>query len=195
MEEFRKPDVKATRFRFKKHKVTDDDFMKTLAQKHPELAKYSKANLNTVVSAFNEELWKGALEHRDGIELPESLGYLFIGACPRVFKENIDYGKSIKYGVKVTHKNWETDGHVGKIFFSNYYAKYKLKDRSIWGFTATRDFKRTTTKVFKEDWKKYVIINGMLSIAALYKKRSQKEYAQRITQEKVKEYNEFDMTE
>jgi hypothetical protein len=193
MQDFRKPNVKATRFRFKKCKVVDDKFLKDLREKHPETKKYSKQDVNRIVALFNQKLWEGALEFRDGIELPESLGYIFIGACPRVFKENIDYGKSIKYGVKVTHKNWETDGHVGKIFFSNYYAKYKLKERSIWGFTATRDFKRTTTRVFKEDWKKYVIVEKTITISKLYKKMIRKDLGKKLESIRLKEYDEFDM--
>jgi hypothetical protein len=193
MQDFRKPNVTGPRFRFKKTKVTDDEFVKELHKKHPETKKYNRQQIAKIVGTFNQKLWEGALEHRDGIELPESLGFIFIGACPRVFKENIDYGKSIKYGVKVTHKNWETDGHVGKIFFSNYYAKYKLKERSIWGFTATRDFKRTTTRVFKEDWKKYVIVEKTITISKLYKKMIRKDLGKKFEEIRLKEYDEFDM--
>ena len=193
MQEFRKPNVTGPRFRYKKCRPVDDEFVKELNKKHPEMTKYSKKDITKVIATFNGLLWKGALEFRDGVELPESLGYIFIGACPRVFKENIDYGKSIKYGVKVTHKNWDTDGHLGKIFFSNYYAKYKLRERSIWGFTATRDFKRTTTRVFKEDWKKYVVVDKTITISKLYKKMLRRDSIKAYQEIRLKDYDEFDM--
>lgn len=193
MKEFRKPNVTGKRFRFKKTRIFDDDFINGLYKKHPETKKYNKKEVLNIIGTFNQKLWEGVLKNRDGIELPESLGYLFIGSCPKVVKENVDYGKSIKYGIKVTHKNWETDGHVGKIFFSNFYAKYKLKERSIWGFTATRDFKRTTKQVFKQDWKKYIIVENTVMISKLYKKMYKIDIGKKYTESRLKEYDEFDM--
>ena len=35
-----------------------------------------------VIKSFNGKVWEGVIDNRNGIELPESLGYLFIGSCP-----------------------------------------------------------------------------------------------------------------
>ena len=36
------------------------------------------AKLNKVIKSFNGKIWNGVINNRNGIELPESLGYLFI---------------------------------------------------------------------------------------------------------------------
>ena len=108
--------------------------------------------------------------------------------------ENIDYGKSIKYGVKVTHKNWETDGAIGKIFYSNYSSRYKLKDRVLWGFTANRYFKRAVTKEFKENWKRYLAVDKTVVVSKLFQMYKTNHKIQKYNESKLDTYNEFDLT-
>ena len=56
------------------------------------------------------------IDKRDGVQLPETIGWLFIGTCEQSKKKNIDFAKSVKYGMIVSNKNWETDGKLAKIF-------------------------------------------------------------------------------
>lgn len=193
MAEFRKPDLSAPRYRMKRKNLITDTYMDDFKNRHPELESYDKHKVKDVVKYFNEKLWKAIIEHRDGVELPEGLGFVFIGACPYVKKDNIDYGKSIKYGVKVTHKNYDTDGYLGKIFYSNYSAKYRLKDSALWAFSGSRYFKRAVTKTFKEDWRKYLVIDNTTRVSKMYLKRRQKDYIMANYAEKEKTYNEFEM--
>jgi hypothetical protein len=93
----------------------------------------------------------------------------------------------------VTHKNYDTDGYLGKIFYSNYSAKYKLRDRSIWAFNGARYFKRAVTKSFKEDWRKYLVIDNTTKVSKMYKKMKQKDYFDTIREKQFNEYNEFDI--
>jgi len=193
MREFRKPDLSAPRYRVKKKNIITDDYMEEFCSRHPELSKYQKKDIKDIVRKFNGFLWEAIIDSRDGVELPEGLGYVFIGACPYVKKDNIDYGKSIKYGMAVTHKNYDTDGYLGKIFYSNYSAKYKLRDRSIWAFNGARYFKRAVTKSFKEDWRKYLVIDNTTKVSKMYKKMRQKDYFDTIREKQFNEYNEFDI--
>jgi hypothetical protein len=193
MQQFRKPDLNAPRYRVKKSKVIDDAYMEQFRAKFPEYSHYSKSELTKIVHAFNGLLWNKALDHRDGIELPEGLGFIFIGSCGNVTSDNIDYGKSIKYGVVVKHKNWDTDGYVGKIFFSAYYAKYKLKERAIWAFTASREFKRSVKDRYKEDWKRYIVVENTTDVVKMYKKNKSRDYFKiRNTIDKAN-YNDFEI--
>jgi len=193
MQQFRKPDLSAPRYRVKKKNLITDQYITDLHEKHSNLKKYNKKDIRDIIKNFNGVLWNEIIEHRDGVELPESLGYVFVGSCPSVKKENIDYAKSIKYGIKVTHKNYDTDGHLGKIFFSNYSAKYKLKDRNIWAFSGSRLFKRAVTKKFKEDWKKYVVIDNTLRISKLYLYHKSKRYNDKIINDPGNKFNEFNL--
>lgn len=195
MDKFYKPNLTSTRYRPKRTCLVDKSYLKSFYKKYPEYKDYTRPQLYSIIKKFNEKLWRTSLEHRDGIELPESLGYIFIGACPQAKGPNIDFAKSIKYGVRVSHKNWDTDGHIGKIFFSNYSAKYKLRERALWGFTACRTFKRTMTNVFKEEWKKFLFIENTYKVSQFYKKVSQKNYYDKLEKEKLNDYNEFDITD
>jgi hypothetical protein len=195
MQNFNKPNLNAPRYSSPKVKLIDNKFIKNFKEKYPEHEGMSKSSYKNIIKAFNEKLWKKAIENRDGIELPENLGYLFVGACQQASKENIDYGKSIKYGMKITHKNWDTDGHIGKIFYSNYSSRYKLKCRALWGFMANRYFKRAVTKEFRENWKKYVTVDKMVIVSTLFKNLTKKEIAVKSNEERLKTYNEFDLND
>lgn len=194
MQNFRKPDLSAIRYRIKRKNIISDEYYESFIKKHPNCKNISKKDLRRIVTAFNTKIWEQIIQYRDGIELPEGLGNIFVGSCPRVEKENIDYGKSIKYGTKVTHKNYDTDGHVSKIFYTNYSVKYKIKDRNLWGFSACRFFKRAVTKAFKEDFKKYIVVDNTTKVSHLYVKNFQKEKMQMKTNAALEFYDEFDMT-
>lgn len=195
MQKFNKPDLNSPRYRMPKFKVIDKSFIKTFKEKYPEYESMENSLFKKVVKAFNEKLWQHTIENRDGIELPENLGYLFVGACQKPVKENVDFGKSIKHGIKVIHKNWETDGTISKIFYSNYSSRYKLKDRVLWGFTANRYFKRAVTKEFKENWKRYLSVDKTVVVSKLFTMHSRYHYLQNQEKKKLESYNEFDLTD
>ena len=119
---------------------------------------------------FNERIWKEVIENRDGVELPDSLGYIFIGTCPAAKSVNTDYALSKKYGKVLQNKNWETDGKVAKIFYTNYSTKYRFKNRELWQFTAVRQFKRAVAKSYPKKWTKYIRMENKKRVADMYKK-------------------------
>ena len=108
--------------------------------------------------------------HDHGVELPESLGYLFIGSCPPSKKVNVDYALSKKYGKVIENKNWDTNGYVGKIFYTNYSPKYKFKTRELWQFNAIRQFRRAVSKIYPTNWRKYHTVKNKFRVADMYKK-------------------------
>tara|TARA_R110000868_G_scaffold137562_3_gene351118 strand:+ start:31 stop:612 length:582 start_codon:yes stop_codon:yes gene_type:complete len=193
MQNFRKPDLNAPRYRIPKKKIITKKYVKEFREKYPEYGEIGLSTLKNIVKAFNGKLWQNAIENRDGIELPENLGNVFIGACQKASKENIDYGKSIKYGIRVTHKNWDTDGYISKIFYSNYHSRYRLRDRSLWGFVASRYFKRAVTKSFKEDWKRYIVIDKNFTVSKLFASFIIKHNVEKKQKEQLNTYNEFEL--
>jgi hypothetical protein len=155
MIKFKKPDLNAPRFKKKRESILKDDFYKELKLKYSKCKDLTKEDIRTIIEAFNNEIVNTIIEDPNGFELPEGLGYIFIATTKVKKKKVVDYKNSHAYGVLVTHKNWETDGYVGKIVYTNYKAKYRFRNAPIWGFTASRTFSRKMSKAFKEKWNTY----------------------------------------
>ena len=138
--------------------------------KHPIYSKIDNNKFKKIIKLFNERIWKEVIENRDGVKLPDSLGYLFIGTCPAAKSVNTDYALSKKYGKVLQNKNWETDGKVAKIFYTNYSTKYRFKNRELWQFIAVRQFKRAVAKSYPKKWRKYITMVNKKKVAHMYKK-------------------------
>lgn len=182
---FRKPDLKAPRYRKKTLGLLNKKTFKEFKERKPLYANIDNAKLKKIIKLYNQALWEGVIEHRDGVELPDSLGYLFIGTCPPSKTVNVNYSKSNEYGKVLRNKNWETDGNVAKIFYTNWSAKYRFKNRDLWSFTAGREFKRTVAKEYPKNWTKYLKMQNKIKVSQLYNPNSEK------IKEALKDYDEF----
>jgi hypothetical protein len=193
--EFRKPDLNAPRYRPKVYNVLSKDLLKAFKEKHPQYKDLTYSTFKHIISKANEKIRNSIIEFRDGVELPESLGYIFIGSCSTLKKgrENIDYGKSIKAGTKISNINWDSDGLLGKIFYTNYAVKYKVSDRQIWNFVPCRQFKRSVAKAYPESWTKYLKVANTLRVSKLYHALTAKDYREAEDKNNMEFYNEFDI--
>jgi hypothetical protein len=190
---FKKPDLNAKRFRPNIYHIMNDKFFERFIEKFPQYKDVSVTQLRKICSEFHNLFWQTVIDTRTGVELPEGLGYIFIGTCPTSKKENIDFAKSYKYGIRVTNKNWETDGKLAKIFYTNYSTKYLFANRDCWAFTACRKFKRSVAKTYPENWTMYVQIDPIKKVRNLFDKNRKREYSIKVQKEKLKNYNEFDL--
>lgn len=193
MKEFKKPDVKAPRFRPEVYNVLNKEFFDLFRKKYPRYKNMDNDSLKKIVKTFNRYIFQTVIDTRDGIELPESLGWVFIGTCQQSKKNNIDFSKSVKYGVTVSNKNWETDGKLAKIFFTNLAPKHRVKNREFWSFRACRDFKRSVAKTYPENWNMYVRLDPLSKLETIYRKVQYKDYIKKETEKALKTYNEFDI--
>jgi hypothetical protein len=193
MNEFKGPDVKAPRFRQKVVRVTDKDFYNKLKKKYPKYKELSNASILSIIKKFNESLYETVIDNRDGVELPEGLGTIFIATCKNAKSKNIDFGKSKKYGVAVTNNNWETDGKLAKIFYTSYASKYKFTFRECWGFVACRNFKRSVAKNYPENWTMYVEVSPDRKLRSIYTTNVLKHIRKKKLDTELKNYNEFDL--
>jgi len=193
MREFSKPDLKAARFRPDVLNIFNKAFVKEFVNKHPKYEKLEYSLLKKIVKKFNNAVFQEVIDLRDGVQLPESLGWLFIGTCQQPKKLNVDFAKSKKYGVTVTNKNWETDGKLAKIFFTNYAPKHRIKNREFWSFVACREFKRTVAKTYPENWNIYVVVDATQKLRLAYSKAVYKEMKLKETKKALENYNEFDL--
>jgi hypothetical protein len=193
MKEFSKPNLTASRYRPEVSSILNKEFFDNFKKTHSKYKNMDNKLFRKIIKRFNQVLYQTVIDTRDGVQLPEQIGWLFIGTCQRSKKENIDYAKSNKYGIAVTNNNWDTDGKLAKIFFSNYAPKYKMKNREFWGFVASREFKRSVAKAYPENWNMYVQALPTLKIYKTYNSAIYKEHLNKINKKALKGYNEFDL--
>ena len=184
---FKKPDLNAPRFREKRLSLLNKNLLEEFKEKYPKYGSISNEKLKSIIKLYNENLWEGVIKYRDGVELPDSLGYLFIGTCSpaKYTKTNINYAMSSQYNKVLQNNNWETDGNIGKIFYTNASAKYKFKNRELWKFEACRKFKRSVASEYPKDWTKYTIVQNKYQIAHLYQDK--------LKSSDLENYNEFEI--
>jgi hypothetical protein len=207
IKEFKQPDLNAPRRRIdtgyrliKRTKGSSSGkesnaFLKEFKEKYPQ---YKDMSVNTacdILETFHGKLWDHALKNRDGIELLEGLGYIFLGTCNSPKKYNADYKTLMRENITTRYRNFESDNKLAKIFYTNYSVKYKFKNREMWYFTATRDFKRAVAPIYRENWKTYITVENGKSISK-YMKRAMKKNFFRYLEANYQvdsSYNEFDL--
>tara|TARA_R100001463_G_scaffold14539_3_gene38184 strand:- start:6418 stop:6936 length:519 start_codon:yes stop_codon:yes gene_type:complete len=168
---FKQPNLNAPRYREKVLSILNAETLKEFKDKYPIYKKINNNKLKKIIRLFNEKIWKEVIENRNGVELPDSLGYLFIGTCPAAKSVNTNYALSKQYGKVLQNKNWETDGKVAKIFYTNYSTKYRFRNRELWQFKAIRQFKRSVAKNYPKKWTKYIVMGNKKRVAEMYKNK------------------------
>jgi len=187
------PDVKGKRFRPDVHHILGKKFYRAFKQKFPKYKDVDNKDLRKICITFHELFYETVIDNRDGVQLPEGLGNIFIGTCQSSKKRNINFGKSAKYGVIVTNSNWDTDNKLAKIFYTNYATKYNFLNRECWAFTACRSFKRRVAKTYSTNWPIYIQVEPIKKIRKMFTKAKQKDYFKDVEADKLKTYNEFDI--
>ena len=193
MNSVKKPDLNAPRFRSKSYSVLNAKTLKDFISKYPEYSGLSFNDFKSIIMGFNAELVQGIIDNRNGVELPDGLGFIFIGTCPPAKKKNIDFKKSAELGVSATHRNWDSDNKLMKIFYTNYSSKYPFGNKHIWGFTAVRDFKRSASKEYRQSWSKYIEVVSKQKISAMFDRHRKKEIIRSLRSVVPDGYDEFNI--
>lgn len=193
MREFKKPNLNAPRYRPEVHSIMNKEFFDSFKKKYPKYKNLDNKELRKIIKTFNNSFYQKVIDTRDGVLLPEQIGWIFIGTCQSPKKENIDFAKSNKYGVAVSNKNWETDGKLAKIFFTNYALKHKMKNREFWSFVACRDFKRNVSKAYAENWNMYLVVEPNKKLKLNHARNVFINSLKEKQKEALKHYNEFDL--
>ena len=100
---FKKPDLKASRNRLKKYNVQTKEFFNDFRNKYPEYKHLKDTELRKKLRLINEWIIEEILNTRDGVELPQGIGYMFIGSCPKKISPNPDMQKSYIYNQVVNN--------------------------------------------------------------------------------------------
>jgi hypothetical protein len=189
---FRKPDLNAPRFRAKRLKILNAEFYNAFRAENPKFSYLSNDDIKEIVNEVNGKLWNTVIDERDGVELPEQLGYIFIGSCPAKGM-NKDYKTSGELQQVIQHRNWESDSYLAKIFYTNYGSKYRFHFSKLWGFKPVRQFSRKVGQTYPEQYLKYVYVDNKKRINEMFKRKSYKMNREKIEQEMIQTYNEFDL--
>lgn len=169
MRDFKRPDLKKSRYRPGVHHILKKSFYDQLRTQQVPLANLSDQQIKDIIVAASEILQQQVCFQRDGVELPEQLGYLFIGSVQTTRKRSVDYKKSIELGKEVHHHNWETDCLTGKIFYSNYGSKYRFRFHELWKFQPARQFKKRVSKVYLLDYLKFIKVENWARVSKLFR--------------------------
>jgi len=188
--QYKKPDLNAPRYRPKKLNLTNIDFYNKFIEDNPKHASLTLEQFKNIIKTFNGYIWNTAIKERDGIELPEQLGYIFIGSCPRK-KSNVDFKKSEHYGVVLQNQNWDSDQYIAKIFYTNYETKYRFKNHELWGFKGLRDFTRKVGATYPKEWKKYLVVDNLMKVSRIFRKEKFKDSKKIETVSLLEDYDEF----
>ena len=192
MRKFSDIDRTKPRFRPNRYELINNDFIKEINNKHPKTKGMSVRNLVSVVKGFNDYIRTYICEHREGVELPQGIGYIFLGVCKNS-TNTIDMAKSTQYKQHISFKNWNSDGRLGKIFYSNSSVKYKILDNNLWIFKPAREFKTESSKAFSENWKLFIEIDPKIKLSAYLRDYSYQRKVDALKKEYAEAYNEFNI--
>lgn len=190
----RVPDRKAPRFRKSIFSIVNEDFIKEFLEEHPQysgMKEFSSISLlKKLITNFNFFLCKHVVNYRDGIDLPERLGVVFVGGRTSIYNP-VDYGMTNKLGKEVKTTNLETNGVIGKIFYSKHSRNHGITVRTIWKFLPYRGFTKLVAQAFKENYNRFIRVENKRQLEILFEQRNRK----RKPAEKVfvpDNYNEFE---
>jgi hypothetical protein len=189
-----KPDLNAPRFRRTRSSILNPEFEKSLKARFPQYESLTYEQIKKIIYRFNENIWETVIDKRDGVELPSQIGHIFIGTCPPSKKRyNMDMKTSLEFMQKIKHRNWESDQHIAKIFYTTYGNKYRFKNHELWAFNPTRDFSRTVSSTYPVYWKRYVMIEPRMKISHIFKSSDYKMTKEEEDKNLLGAYNEFDI--
>lgn len=188
----KQPDLQGKRRRRNVLNLLNSKLLKKFVEKYPEYKNLTFQEFEEIIYVFNKVLWEEVLDNPEGVELPENLGEVYIASVKRK-TERLDMKKSIAIGKPVYHRNLHTDGNVCNIIYTNKRHKYNFAHRNILGFKPHRDFKRSASKRYSEEWMKYRMFNDRNDHTQAFKKQKRIEVAVKYENNDFTNYNEFEL--
>jgi len=184
--------LKGPRFRTKMLQTTSEEWLTEIVSSSDCLIK-DKSLAKKIIIEINRSIADAIIDFRDGIELPEQLGYMFLGTCQPKIRKNVDFKITDSYLKVIQHRNWESDNYLAKIFYTNYGTKYKFKFHELWGFKGCREFTRKVGRTYPENWKKYIQVDHSLKVSRLYRHYLKDVNRAVLDKERLTDYNPLEL--
>ena len=172
-----------------KYNICCREFTTQLQEKYPQLKKYSIGQLKKMIREFNRGLGDYIIENRDGIELPNFIGQLFIGSCKQVkpVPEHIIENSSKPLKIR------NVDSHFPFCFYMtrNYASRFAMG--KFWWFEANRELKERISENFSKNWKNYIDMASTYPVSANYLNDLKRTRAKNFNRYNDFHYREFDL--
>lgn len=181
-------DYTAPRYRPDSTQIATEQFFKTFFKENPEFAvfreQFDNKELKNIIKTFNQNLVQVAIDHRDGILLPEGLGWIYLATISKA-KRKVNHKLSNELGHDINFTNNHSDGKLLRISYTNKHHTYKFENKNLWGFKASDDFKDSASKQFHKNYARYFPLENRRAI----QKRQDDFYGKENTRApKIKKY-------
>jgi len=123
-----------------------------MKEQYPQMKQYSNRQIALWIEDYNKQMAHEVASSRNGVMLPEGLGYVVVGNCKLTevtAKHNIDYAASSKYGVIINHSNYHCEGYVATIQYYNNIPRQRFKNHELYDFKPCRALSRAVSAEFK----------------------------------------------
>lgn len=173
------------------HRPFVNGFFKKFPQ-YKQFKTFSPKPFTDLVHAFHEDFIEEVINSREGVDMPLKMGNLKIIS----YKPNNNYLNFSRYrqGEITKFVNNHTEGLSGKIVYSNYSNRYKLKDKSIWSFEPEVPFKKKVSVAFIVNYLRYSFSPNRGKIKYLRTEISTKEINDKKIKDFLKTYDEFSIS-
>lgn len=187
MRQYNKPDLSAPRYFVKTLKIINQEFFDKFRKEYPDLL-LSNKDIRKTIHIFNELCVDQIANNRDGLELPEQLGFILVGSCKKK-EPPIDEKLSSELELEIQQKNWESNQWLCKVCYTNFASKYKFRNSNLWAFEAGRVLKRKASAAYKENYKKYVVLDNFRKLNHLFQDAN-KAVMEKVYKNKQEQQNE-----
>lgn len=154
-------DVKGPRFRKPVRTILNSEFYKKFKKDLPGLS-VSNEDIKKIINVFHDLCIDVIATKRDGLELPQGLGFIIVGSYVSSQKFNYNEGGT-------NYQNWETNKRSCKIFYTNRPSKYKFKFSLLWGFCPGRPMQKKVSENFKTLYTQFYSVDRNKKVAKLFK--------------------------
>lgn len=195
MKHFPAPDLRAPRYRRIPSKIYEKGkLFRKFIKKYPEYKnKITEREFMIILKEHGMLLSELVRDTRDGVELPQRLGHVFIGTCHPPYRKNVAYKVSAEYARLLENRNFESDSYVAKIFYSNYGTRFNFRNGELWEFKGHRKFTRMIAHHYPKNWNKYIFIDRTRKLSMIYRTQTMAITHLKTDEEILKYYNEFEI--
>jgi hypothetical protein len=148
-----------------------DAVFRKFKKEYPQFKDLTRKEYSDIIKEFNLKIVEEAVSNRDGVSFPKKLGLVLVAACPTRPKKNIDYNKSAELGIKVYHRNWDTDNKLAKICYMPGKKRTGFVNSRFWMFKPCRSFKKSVSSSFKENYVRYRKLEGTNKVSKILNSR------------------------
>ena len=188
------PALKLPRCRFKSKSIIDDVFIKDVKAKINDETVDSKM-IRSVIKSFNLKICDTIVKERDGIDLPEDLGVIFVASKKYHRKGMYSQDPTVykKTGQNIDFTNLHTDGLIADIIYTNHHSNFTFASKGNWSYDACRILTRSVSSNFRENWSMYKNLSSTVANEKRELRAKIKEYIDNKTTKVQAEYDEFNL--